>query len=248
MSFFPVIRARALSAAAIGACLLASAGTAVAGPIVNFTTGLSLSLPQSGTGSLTMQLTNAGDASQDVNAYTLGIMVVQTSGSGTLTFDSWTKPSNPVVGDPDAEYTPFGQPQVFQLNAPISISGTNYFDYFSVQVAATDNFNYPLAAGVTKDAGLMSFSSSGQGAWDVYVVNQAAQSGGLPVSVLQINTGTAFGFGNLAATNGASLKIGTITAVPEPSTVVLAGVAVVAGLLPVVRRRICGRLRHRAAA
>jgi len=234
---YPVICNRLLSVAALGACLLSSAGAAVAGPIVNFTTNSSLSLPQVGTGSMTMRFANAGDAPQDVSGYTLAIMLVQTSGSGTLTFDSWTKPSNPVIGDPDAEYTPFEPPSVFQLNAPINIGGFNYFDYYSVQVGATDNFNYQLLAGATKDAGLMTFTTSGEGAWDVYVVNQTAQPGGLPVSVLQNNLGDEFGFGNLPAANGESLLVGTITAVPEPSTVVLVGCAALALVAGRTRRR-----------
>jgi hypothetical protein len=71
----------------------------------------------------------------------------------------------------------------------------------------------------------------------VYVVNQTAQPGGLPVSVLQNNLGDEFGFGNLPAANGESLLVGTITAVPEPSTVVLVGCAALALVAGRTRRR-----------
>ena len=237
------IRSRLLAAATLVASLFATAATAVAAPIVNFTTGLSLDLAETGTGGMTMKFTNAGDATQSINYYSVGIMLLQTSGSGSLTFDSWTKPSDPVIGDPEAEYTPFDAPGLFTLNAPVNIAGTDYFDYYFVATAATDAFNYPLAAGVTKDAGLMTFSVSGQGTWDVYAVNQEAQPGGLPVSLIQDNTSDEFGFGNLPAANGASLMIGTITAVPEPSTIALGGVALLVGLVPALRRQLRGRLR-----
>ena len=228
-------------AAAACVCLAMAGGTAVAAPIVNFVTGLSLSMDPSTTGSLTMQFTNAGDATQGINTYTLAIMAIQTSGTGVLTFDSWTKPASPLITDPITEYTPFDPPELFTLNAPIVIDGTDYFDYYSVQVAATDGFNYQLFAGNTKNAGLMTFTNDGPGTWDLYVVNQERQTGGLPVTLLQTADTTDYGFGNLPEGNGEYLKIGTITAVPEPSTVALAGMAFAAVLVPGIRCRFGSR-------
>ena len=238
-----------LRSAAICSCLALLASSASGVPIVNLSTGLSLEMQESTSGTLTMQFTNVGDGTQSVNSYSLAILVVQTSGTSTLTFDSWTKPADPVlIGDVAAEYTPFDQPALFPLNAPVSIGGTEYFEYYAVQAAATDNFDYPLLASATKNVGLMTFTNSGEGSWDLYVINQEAQAGGLPLSLMQNLAGDEFAFGNLPVANGAALKMGTVVAVPEPSTVVLAGVAVLAGLLPMVRRRICGRPRHRSAA
>ena len=157
--------------------------------------------------------------------YTLALMFVQTSGDGTLTFDLWTGPaSNPLLSDPNAEYTPFDQPGAFQLLAPVVISGTDYFDYFNVQGTNTNGFDDPLAAGVTKNVGVVNLlAGSEPGTWDVYVVNQEPEEGGLPVSFLQLASGIEFGFGNLAALDGARLLIGSVTVVPEPSGIALAG-------------------------
>ena len=115
-------------------------------------------------------------------------------------------------------------------------------------MAATDGFNYQLFAGATRNVGLMTFSNDGPGTWNLYVVNQEPQVGGLPVSLLQEADATDYGFGNLQPLNGEYLQIGTITAVPEPSTVALAGVALASVLVPGLRRRLQALRHGRAAA
>lgn len=213
--------------ALLGTALLCLfSGVATAGPIVNFVTGQSLSMQPNTSGSMTLQFTNSGDAPQGINSYTLAIMVIQTGGSGVLTFEAWAKPAAPlVVGDPVAEYTPTDPPGATSLNAPINVGGTDYFDYYPVQVAATDGFNYQLAPGETKNAGVLAFTSDAPGTWNVYLVNQEPQPGGLPVTFFQIADTTEFGFGNLPVGNGEFLQVGTITAVPEPSGLIAAGMA-----------------------
>jgi hypothetical protein len=112
------------------------------------------------------------------------------------------------------------------LNAPVNISGTDYFDYFPVQAANTNGFNDQILPTATKNVGTLTFTSgTGEGTWDVYVVNQQAQSGGLPVSFTQNAALAEAGFGNLPATNGAFLKIGSVSVVPEPSTTAVATMA-----------------------
>lgn len=231
-------RGPAFTVASLVALVALFSPTAAAAPIVNIVTGASLSLQPSTSGSTTLQFTNAGNASQGINSITLALMFIQTSGSGVLTFDAWSKPAAPlVIGDPNAEYTPTDPPSVFQLNAPITLGGTDYFDYYSVQVGAVNGFNYLLAPAATANVGVMTFTSDGPGTWDMYVVNQAPQPGGLPVSLFQTADTTDFGFGNLAVGNGEYLKVGTITAVPEPSTWVAAGMAAAVGFSRYLRRR-----------
>lgn len=214
---------------AICATMCAMLGhAACAAPVVNFTTGLSLNLLQSTTGSLTSSLRNDGTSFAEINSFTLGYTLVQTAGSGTLTFSGWGPPaSNKLLSDPDAEFTPTDPPTSQTLNAPVNISGTDYFDYFPVQAANTNGFNDQILPAATKNAGTLTFTSgTGEGTWDLYVVNQQAQSGGLPASFTQNAALAESGFGNLPATNGSFLKIGTISVVPEPSTVGVASMAI----------------------
>ncbi|MFM7205288.1 MAG: PEP-CTERM sorting domain-containing protein [Planctomycetaceae bacterium] len=85
------------------------------------------------------------------------------------------------------------------------------------------------------------------GTWDVYVVNQEAQPGGLPVSLTQTADLTASGFGNLAAVNGANVKVATIAvAVPEPASLAFAGVVVMATAARTIRRGHAPRERRQS--
>lgn len=223
------------SVLALMACLLLNNAAATGAAIVNFDTGKLLSLQSTGSGSLTLSLTNAGDSSAFINSYTLGILVVPASGSGTLTLDAWTGPaSNPLLSDVAAEYIPFDQPVLFPLIAPVTISGTEYFEYFQVQAGNTNGFDDPLAVGASRNIGTLNFSViDGNGTWDIYMINQEAQEGGLPISFLQDSELADFGFGNLPAVNGEALLVGTVTAVPEPTTLLLAASG---GLALAVRR------------
>lgn len=214
-----------LSVVALLACLFVHASSALAEAVVNFDTGKTLQLQTSGAGTLTLSLTNAGNESAFVNSYTLGILVVPTSGSGTLTLDAWTGPASaPLLSDVAAEYTPYDQPVLFPLIAPVTISGTEYFEYFQVQAANTNGFDDPLGVAASRNIGTLNFSViDGNGTWDIYMINQEAQEGGLPISFLQDSELADFPFGNLPAVNGEALLVGTVTAVPEPTTLLLAG-------------------------
>lgn len=218
-----------LVAQVLGLCLGLGCTAAMAAAVVNLDTGKSLVLQPGGTGSLTLSLTNAGDASALVNSYSLGLLIVPTSGTDAATFDAWTAPAtNPLLSDGNAEYTPSDPPQLFPLNAPVTISGTDYFDYYPVQAANTNGANDPLAPAATRNIGALSFTAgAGTGTWAVYVVNQEPQEGGLPLSFYLNAAFADFGFGNLPAVNGASLLVGTVgwTAVPEPASLGIVGSA-----------------------
>jgi len=206
-------------------CLALCCCTVWGAATVNIDTGSSLSMQPGESGSISLSFTNVGSESSFMTSYTLALMFVQTSGTGTLTFDLWTGPaSDPLLSDQDAEYTPFDQPEPFQLLAPVVISGTEYFDYFKVEGTNTNGFDDPLAAGVTKNVGVINLSAGLEpGTWDVYVVNQEPEVGGLPVSFLQLADLDVFGFGNLAVLDGANLLVGSVVVVPEPSSIALVG-------------------------
>lgn len=233
---------RPFLAPVLGACLVTclslACSAATAAAVVNLDTGKSVVLQTGGTGSLTLSLTNAGNQSALINSYTLGLLVVQTGGTGTLTFDAWIAPAtNPLLSDGDAEYSPLDQPALFPLNAPVTIAGTEYFEYYPVQAANTNGVDDVLAAAATRNIGALNVASlEGTGTWAIYVVNQEPAVGGLPVSFFQDAAFADFGFGNLPATNGANLLVGTVTVsvVPEPASIGLVGCALVA--LAIARR------------
>lgn len=218
-------RVRRHSVLLVVPCLAVCCCTAWGAGIVNIDTGKSLSMEPGESGSVALSFTNVGVESSFMTSYTLALMFVQTSGNGTLTFDFWTGPTtSPLLSDSNAEYTPFDQPEPFQLQAPIVILGTEYFQYFEVQGSNTNGFDDPLAAGITKNVGVVKLSAGSMpGTWDAYVVNQTPEEGGLPVSFLQLASGIEFGFGNLAALDGSRLFIGSLTVVPEPSSITLVG-------------------------
>lgn len=242
-TIFSLPRVLRLRALVVVPCLAVCCCTAWGAAIVNIDTGKSLSMQPGESGSIALSFTNVGSESSFMTSYTLALMFVQTGGAGTLTFDLWTGPaSNPLLSDPDAEYTPFDQPEPFQLLAPVVISGTEYFDFFNVQGTNTDGFDDPLAAGTTKNVGVVNLSAGFEpGAWDVYVVNEAPEVGGLPVSFLQLSDLEVFGFGNLAELDGAHLLIGSVTVVPEPSSIALVGCGGIALVASWWRRRTARR-------
>ena len=249
MSAHPSSRCSGLfGAPVLGICLSLACSAAMAAAVVNLDTGKSLLMQPGGTGSLSLSLTNTGDQSALINSYTLGILVVQTGGTGTLSFDSWIAPAtNPLLSDGDAEYTPFDQPSLFPLNAPVTIAGTEYFEYYPVQAANTNGVDDALVAAATRDIGSLNVASvDGAGTWAIYVVNQEPPEGGLPVSFFQNAAPADFGFGNLPADNGANLLVGTVTVsvVPEPAGVGMAGCAFIMLVIRLCLRRNAGSCRR----
>ena len=235
-----VLRLRAL---VVVPCLAVCCCTAWGAATVNIDTGKSLSMQPGESGSIALSFTNGGSESSFMTSYTLALMFVRTSGDGTLTFDQWTGPaSDPLLSDPDAEYTPLDQPEAQQLLAPVIISGTAYSNYFSVQGANGNGDDDPLAAGITKNVGVVNLlAGSEPGTWNVYVVNQEPEAGGLPVSFLQLSNLDVFGFGNLVAEDGAHLLIGSVVVVPEPSSIALVGCGGLALVASWCRRRTARR-------
>lgn len=225
-------------------CLAVVGHFAAAAPVVDIATNLALDLSPGQSGSMTMSVQNNGDATADVNFYQFAVMLIPTSGTGTLTLDSWAPPaSNPLVGDP-TEYTPTETPTTQDLISPVTIEGTDYYAYYPLQAANTDATNWPLGVDVSKNVGTMTFTAGPAedntvSTWDVYVVSQSYESPAFPPTFFANAALAPSDFGNLLAVDGGLLKIGTVTvtAVPEPGSLTLAAVGAAFAAGAVIRRR-----------
>lgn len=225
----------------LAACLAVASQLAVAGPVVDIKPLPALNLLPASSGTVTLAVQNTGDATADVNFLQFALMLVPTSGTGTLTLDAWNPPaSNPMLGDP-IEFAPVGGTQ--DLINPVTIDGTDYYAYFQLQGLNTDATNWPLGPGVTKNAGSITFTAgpaadNSVSTWDIYVVSQAYTSPATPPTFYANAAVIPSDFGNLPGVDGGKLKIGTVTvtAVPEPGSLTLAFAGVVGALGAVIRR------------
>lgn len=230
----------------IAALVAASAcHNALAAPIVNIATGLSLALQPGGTGSLTMALQNDGDAFAEINFYGFALMFVPTSGTGTMPFSAWSAPaSNPLLGG-TTFYDPEGTPATQDLTSPVSIDGQDYYSFYLVTGLNDDGLNYQLLPTQTKNVGTLNFTAGpeieGNSSWDIYVVSQSYSSPGFPPSFTATAALVPAVFGNLLGEDGAKLKIGTVTvaAVPEPGTISLTVIGFLSARWAARRRSCC---------
>jgi len=211
--------------AAVAALLMAAAGPAGA-TTLTLDTGKAVTMAPGASGTFRFSATNdAGAITADFLGWAMGFQV-RPSGvtSGSLTIGSLSQsPVNPMpVGDLE-----FNQPLLLTLANTGTINGSTQF--WAMSAASLDTLG--TIAGSTSvnlgDLGITA-SPSADGVWNVYAVQQADPfaktywNNAVPADVQ---------FGNLPQSAGnSSVLIGTITvtAVPEPSTMSLAGFAVVA--------------------
>lgn len=206
------------------ALLVLSAVPAFASPI-NIDTGKNLGLNPGASGTVTLSLTNApgGSAITTFNAWGMILQLVpQTGATGSASFSSLLSPStNPALTDP-------GDPLLdpYELNSPQN--GTTSASQLSIgnNSAAVTTF----ALGQTYNIGDLGIQLSGDasGAWDIYALNDQNNT----TSWLNdVGATTAFGNAPTAAPAAyTSTIIGTVTVVPEPSTLVmLAGAVATSG-------------------
>lgn len=214
--------------AAILAATLAWNSAAVAGPIVNVGTSWTLSFNQGSTGQATVSVSNVGDAFAEFNGVALGFVLVPVSGSGTLDLVNFSAPAtNPLFTQGPPEYI---LQAISTLDAPITVSGTDYTSFYPAFAANNTAFNEQLAASQSKNMGTLEFSAADGtlGTWQVYLANQAS-----PQKSFYSTTSPSsdFTFDDLPAIDGSLVLIGTVQVVPEPSTLVgllAGGVAVAA--------------------
>ena len=204
-------------------------GMAILRPIhaspINVDTGTSVSLSPGSTSTFTVSLTNenAGTAITTFNGWGLILQVIPRAGAtGTASFSALASPaSNGALADPgeasfDGAYT---------LNSAVNGTVAAYLTSIGNDTPVSTTF----ALGQTYNIGYFTVLLSGDATpgsiWDVYALNDEFDT-----SSWSTPGGVATAFGNLATPltgQYASVQIGTISAVPEPSSFMLTASALV---------------------
>lgn len=216
---------RVFSCGAIVLLLAVLAAQAVA-TTLTLDTAKALQLQQSGSGMFTFSATNdAGTITENFLGWTIGFQI-RPSGvtTGSLTVGVLTAS---VVNPMPVGSLEFTQPSLFTFANSGTINGSTQF--YSMSLNSTDTLG--TLAGLTSynlgNLGLTA-SANAEGTWNVYVVQQAdpfAKTYWTDAAPADVQ------FGNLPQSGGnSSILVGTVTvaAVPEPSTLSLAGVALMA--------------------
>ena len=213
-------RSRATPLVAI-LCALAAL-PALASPI-NVDTGKTLNLNSGSSGILTLSLTNlnSGSSITTFNGWGLILQLIpQPGATGTASLLSMTEPaSNPALTDP-------GDPPLFDdayvLNSAVNGTTAAYQVANGNNTNVTTTFNLGQSFNIADLTVLLSPNATGS--WKLFALNDENNTGAWLTP-----QGNANAFGNLATPSAGqytSIEIGTITAVPEPSTIALLGMSV----------------------
>ena len=202
--------------------------TVVATPI-NIDTGNLLSMSPGANSSLVLSATNAnaGSSVTTFNGWTLGLQLLPQGGAtGTLTMTGISNPTtNRALTVPDT-------PTFINSTLNTATNGTTAYKYVGISNVDATTTTFALGQSLNLASLAVSSSSTASGVWNLYAVNQSpSQSAWLDV------TGLGTDYGNLPAINGTSLLLGTVSVIPEPGPMLLAGLA------GIVVCSVCGRRR-----
>jgi hypothetical protein len=192
-----------------------------------------LQFSQGSSGSLDLAVSNTGTDATFVNNFWVGVQLVADPGAtGTLSLASVSAPaSNSLL-----TYSPTFDASAATLSGTTTVGGA---DYIQLIGANNSNSEDSLADGEVANLIAITFTASGDalGTWTLYGVNQSSSS----VSYLSNVNDVQTGFDNVPATDDTYIALATITvtAVPEPRTDVLAGLAAAIGIAA------ASPLRHR---
>lgn len=206
------------------AIVAAALGATAEATVLSLDTGKSLTLQQGQSGSFTFSFTNdAGAITEDFVSWTLGIQLLPVAGAtGSLTLGALAQPAtSPMpVGAVD-----LSGPLAGTTFGNASINGTASFS--QIVATATETVG-TVASAASYNMGTVGVTASANalGTWNMYAIQQ----GGTAYQSYWTNASlTDTDFGNLprgASTSvSGSLLVGTVTvsAVPEPGVVALAG-------------------------
>jgi len=219
---------------AFAALVLALQTTAALATPINLDTGISLDVEPGTTGTATLSATNfnGGSTVTNWNAWTVALQLLPNPGAtGTMTISGISLPAtNGSLANPDAG--------TFDPSGVLFEPANGETAYTAIGFANNTNANTTWASGQQYNLAGISFTASGDasGSWTLYAVNQSDIDFFSTTNYFN-SVATPFPFGNVPATNGSSLTLGTITAVPEPASMTLALAAGTVGLVTLRRRR-----------
>jgi len=206
----------------------------VSAATLSLETGKFLELQPGGSGSLTLSLSNDAGNVTNFNGWVVGIQFLPTLGStGSIALTSLTQPAvNPAVTNNPG--TPFIDPDLefFDFDGnPTTVNGSSFFT--TVQIASGLLSNTQTLLGSTSyNMGTLEFTATADagGTWNLFAINPNELDG--EKSWWYTNGLNTVSYGNLTmpgeGSPANSLQLGTISVVPEPGGIVLAGSAVVA--------------------
>jgi hypothetical protein len=227
---------RASVAAVLGLIVAAcgpGAATARAGLLLLSSTN-TVEIEQGSSGLIDLAVSNTGTDATFVNNFLVGVQLVADPGAtGTLSLASVSAPaSNSLLTD-----SPTFDAIADTLSGTTTVGGADYIQLLGANISTFDD---TLNASSIANLLTLTFSASGDalGTWTLYGVNQGSSPS---VSFTADTLNQQTDFTNLPATDDTYIALATITvtAVPEPRTDVLAGLAAAIGIAA------ASPLRHR---
>jgi hypothetical protein len=208
----------------------ASCLSAWAAPI-NLNPNLALSLNPGSTGIWTLSATNQdnGVAANNWNAFAIAMQIIPDPGAtGTVTLQSFINP----IDNPSIPAASAGPASVSSGVFPQPINGTTAFTSIILSYNGSSVTNWP--SGQTHNLASLTWNASpdASGTWRVFASNPDDDGGTLPQTTWNLPNANDRFFGNVPFIEGqtSTLQLGTISVVPEPHGLIVAGSAAVVAL------------------
>ena len=213
----------------LAAALLVFLWQTVQATPISIDTGKSVSMSPGANSVVLLSATNAnaGTSVTNFNGWTLGLqLLAQAGATGTVTMTGISNPAvNPALTVPDTE-------TFSNALLTTATNGTTAYKYVGISNVDATTTTFALGQSLNLASLAVSSSSTASGVWNLYAVNQSSSQ-----SAWLDDTGLGTDYGNLPAINGTSLLLGTVSVIPEPGPMLLAGLAGIAVC------SVCGRRR-----